>query len=150
MVQGLNGAEIARALDCTRANISDKKRKYGQLTARQAVLEPHSPWEVPAEMQRCSAYRNLRNHGDMFHGGGRGLTQASIDRLPGFYRLLTEQVLEFDPAIPPQPGFANKGGFALRARTDADAGLLIRVNEHTTMTDAGRRIWAHPELKESI
>jgi hypothetical protein len=43
------------------------------------------------------------------------------------------------------PGVSNKGGFAFRPWLPGDADLMIRVNEHTTLTDEGREVWALPD-----
>jgi hypothetical protein len=63
--------------------------------------------------------------------------------LAAFHNWLRDEhlVLEFDPDIPPELGLSNNGGFALRP----DGDLMTRVNEHTTLTDEGRGVWALPE-----
>jgi hypothetical protein len=68
-------------------------------------------------------------------------------RLAAFHNRLHDGhlVVEFDPDIPPEPGVSNKGGFALRPRLPKDGDLMIRVNEHTTLTDEGREVWALPD-----
>ena len=78
--------------------------------------------------------------------GGKGMSESKLKRLRGFYKILVEQdvVLEFDPELPPIPGVANKGGFAYRPRERRDGDLIIRVNEHTTLTPEGRLIWCLP------
>ena len=67
-------------------------------------------------------------------------------RVLGLHTKLREGnlVVEYDPAIPPEPGFAKYGGFALRPRTEADGNLMFRVNEHTTVTDFAREVWQLP------
>lgn len=58
------------------------------------------------------------------HGNEQcGMSLGRLSRLWNFYEKLRDQVLEFDPAIPQTPGFANKGGFAYRPRTDDDGDL---------------------------
>jgi len=73
------------------------------------------------------------------------MAPVKLSRLRTFYAKLRDNVVEFDPVLPPEPGFANRGGFALRVRVDADGDLLIRVNEHTNLTEKGRTIWRLPE-----
>ena len=87
--------------------------------------------------------------------GPRGLftsrqCSASADvlgRLRSFYRDLRNHALEFDPSIPPEPGFAIDGGVALGERRAGDRNLLIRVTKHTTMTDHGWHIWTFPAIE---
>ena len=71
----------------------------------------------------------------------------ALGRLRSFYRDLRNHVLEFDPSIPPEPGFAIDGGFALGERRAGDRNLFIRVNKHTTMTDHGWHIWTFPAIE---
>ena len=73
------------------------------------------------------------------------MAPVKLSRLRTFYAKLRDNAVEFDPVLPPEPGFANRGGFALRVRVDADGDLLIRVNEHTNLTEKGRTIWRLPE-----
>ncbi len=73
--------------------------------------------------------------------------RTSANGLAAFHNRLRDGhlVVEFDPDIPAEPGVSNKGGFALRPRLPADGDLMIRVNEHTTLTDEGREVWALPD-----
>lgn len=50
------------------------------------------------------------------------MTEKKLDRARCLHRKLrsTNSVLEYDPNIPPQPGFCADGGFALRPRTPED------------------------------
>jgi hypothetical protein len=146
--KGYTQSEIARMFGVTRQAVSWHKHTYsGTLTPREVVLL-NFPWKVSAGQSRCSAFRRLRDHGEYVATGGAGMSFDKLQRLRSFYRMLQDQVLEFDPAIPPLEGFALHGGFALRPRTEADGDLLIRVNEHTTMTEEGRMIWRLPETDE--
>ncbi len=145
--RGYNQSEIAEQRGVTRQHISGIVRKYGgRLTKRQLVLEQHFPWQVPTKMQSASVYRRLRDHGEHFVTGGVGMPVATLGRLPSFYRDFRNHVLEFDPSIPPEPGFAKDGGFARRERTPDDGNLLIRVNDWTKMTDHGWHIWTLPAI----
>ena len=58
---------------------------------------------------------------------------------------MSDKVIEFDPDLPPSPG-AGVGGFAYRQRAACDEDLLIRVNAHTTLTEAGREMWRMPAV----
>jgi hypothetical protein len=146
--QGWTQSDIARDHGCTRAYISWIVRKYGgTLTHRQLVLEQHFPWKVPVALQTASGYRRLRDHGELFVTNGVGMPEDSLTRLQSFWRDYWDHVLEFDPAIPPEPGFAKDGGFARRPRRESDGNLLIRVNQYTTLTDQGWHIWSLPASK---
>lgn len=143
-VKGYTQADIARMFGVTRQYVSWIKYTYGgRLTPRERVLREF-PWKVPEPMTQQSPYRRMREHGEYVATNGVGMSPAKLSRLRNFYRKLRDQVLEFDPAIPPKPGFANKGGFAYRPRTDDDGDLLIRVNDHTNLTEKGRTIWVFP------
>lgn len=139
--------QIAEELGVTRQAISWYVRYYGgTLKPRTKLLETHFPWKVPGEMCDTSLLRRLRDHGEYVATGGKDMSPLKLRRLTGFYRKLRTQVIEFDPAIPPEPGIAPNGGFALRKRTKKDGDLMIRVNKYTQqLTDEGRRIWALPQ-----
>ncbi|AUV62029.1 hypothetical protein KIV63_gp15 [Mycobacterium phage SWU2] len=78
--------------------------------------------------------------------GGVGMDKVRLGRLRSFYKKLQDQVLEFDPAIPPIPGVSNKGGWRYVPRTADDGDLLIRVNDYTDLTEQGRMIWRLPPV----
>lgn len=141
--KGFSQSDIARQFGVTRQAVSWHKRHYGgRLSPKEMVLE-HFPWSVPAPMQQASPFRRIRDHGEYIATGGVGMDEVKLSRLRTFYRNLRNEnyVIEFDPEIPPAPGFAVTGGFAFRDRIASDADLLIRVNEHTFLTDKGRMIW---------
>ena len=73
------------------------------------------------------------------------MSWSKLKRLDGFYRRLESHVVEFDPDLPPCDE-ASLGGFAFRERLDSDSDLLIRVNEHTFLTDEGRKVWCMPAV----
>jgi len=143
--KGFTGSDIARLYGVSRQAVSWHSRTYnGTRTPRQQVLEDNFPWTVSKEQERCSAHRRLRDHGEYMVTGGKGMSEDKLSRLRGFYKMLKDQVLEHDPALPPIDGFASNGGFALRRRTKRDGDLLIRVNKHTNLSDQGRMIWRFP------
>ncbi len=147
--KGYSQSAIARMYGVSRQAISWWIHTYGgKMTPRQIVLKAW-PWKVPAEMSQAAPYRNMRNHGEYIATGGKGMSADKLNRLRSFYRMLREEdlVVEFDPAIPPTPGVSNKGGWAFRQRLPEDGDLLIRVNEHTNLTEDGRRIWRFPEVE---
>lgn len=145
--KGFTQSDIARLYNVTRQAVSYWTRAYnGKRTPRQHVLEDNFPWQVSALQSRASAFRRLRDHGEYVATGGKGMSEDKLKRLRAFYRTIREDnvVLEFDPEIPPIDGFASMGGFAWRPRRKSDGDLIIRVNEHTKMSDEGRMIWRLP------
>jgi hypothetical protein len=144
--KGLNQSEIAEMFGVTRQAVSWHKQTYnGKRTPREIALQ-NFPWEVSSHHTRNSVYRRMRDHGEYMATGGTGMSFDSLRRLRGFYRKLRDEklVVEFDPDLPAVPGFALYGGFALRKRRKSDGDLIIRVNEHTNLTDEGRMIWVLP------
>lgn len=145
--RGYSQSDIARMFGVSRQAVSWHKRHYGgRLTPREMVLQ-HFPWAVPVDMGQCSAFRRLRDHGEYVATGGVGMSEDKLSRLRSFYEKLRDQVVEFDPEIPPEDGVSVAGGFAFRKRRKSDGDLLIRVNEHTFLTPQGRRIWRFPPVE---
>lgn len=145
--RGMNQSEIARMYDVTRQYISWIKYYHGgRLTPREVILQSF-PFKVPAELTQASPYRRLRDHGEYVATGGVGMSTDKIKRLRSFYRNMRSAVVEFDPDLPPSPGVANKGGWAFRQRTLVDENRLIRVNDHTVLTDDGDEIWRVPPIE---
>lgn len=147
--KGYSQSEIARIYNVSRQAISWIKQTYGgRMTPRELVLKEF-PWTVPAELSTASAYRRIRDHGEYVATGGVGMNDDKLQRLRKFYRKLKDEnvVVEFDPDIPPTPGVSPKGGWAFRPRLPEDGDLLIRVNEHTRLTEKGRIIWCFPPVE---
>lgn len=148
--KGYSQSDIARMFGVTRQAVSWHKKHYGgQLTPRETVLQ-HFPWTVPMHMGKSSPFQRLRDHGEYFATGGAGMSEDKLARLRSFYKKLRDEnlVVEFDPELPPEPGVSARGGFAFRNRTGGDGHeLLIRVNEHTHLTEEGRKIWRFPPVK---
>ncbi len=145
--KGLNQSQIAARFGVTRQAVSWHRRTYnGVLTPREQLLEAHFPWKVSGRHLRTSPYRQLRDHGEWYATGGRGMSAEKLYRVECLHRRLRDSnaVLEYDPELPSQPGFCIDGGFALRLRRFSDGGLMIRVNEHTVLTEQGREIWRLP------
>lgn len=144
--KGFSQSEIAEMFGVTRQYVSWIKTTYGgRMTPREIVLRSF-PFQVPAIQQQSSPCRRLRDHGEFVETGGKGMSEDKKQRLRTFYRKLRDEnlVLEFDPTIPPIPGVSNKGGWAFRERVSGDGDLLIRVNQHTRLTEEGRMIWRFP------
>ena len=115
-------------------------------TPREAARQTF-PWAVPAEQQGWT-YRTLLDHCDYIATRGRGMEEWKLRRLQDFYDKLEQEnlVVEYHPEIPANEA-AEAGGFAYRTREDSDGRLIIRVNDVTTLTDAGRIIWRMPPSK---
>lgn len=145
--KGFTQSDIAEMFGVTRQYVSWIKYTYGgRMTPREEVLK-HFPFKVSARQGQASPYRRLRDHGEWVAMQGKGMSKDKLQRLRTFYRKLRDGnlVLEFDPSIPPIPGVSNKGGWAFRGRVSADEDLLIRVNEHTRLTEEGNQIWRFPQ-----
>ena len=145
--RGYNQSDIARMFGVSRQAVSWHKQHYGgRLTPREMVNQ-HFPWYVPVDMGQCSAFRRMRDHGEYVATGGVGMSEDKLSRLRSFYEKLRHQVVEFDPSIPPEDGVSVAGGFAFRKRRKSDGDLLIRVNEHTYLSEQGRMIWRFPPVE---
>lgn len=144
--KGFTQSQIAKMYDVTPQAVSWHKVEYnGSLTPRETVNKAF-PWKVPHHLNQATQYRRLRDHGEFMATGGKGMSEDSLKRLRAWYRKLRDEnvVVEFDPDIPPTPGVAKHGGFAYRKRRKSDGDMLIRVNQHTTLTEEGRLIWVFP------
>lgn len=143
--KGLSQSDIARTFGVTRQAVSYYVRKYGgTLTPRQKALEAW-PWMVPVRFSTQVPYKRLRDHGEYYATGGKGMSFEKLSLLRSFYQRLESQVVEFDPELPPSEG-AGIGGFAYRERLESDQGLMIRINDHTFLSDDGRKVWLLPEV----
>lgn len=143
--QGLNQSEIARMFGVTHQAVSFHVRKYGGSLSPRAKAMEAWPWMVPSRLGQQSVCRRLRDHCEYVATGGAGMGFEKLSRLKGFYLRCADAVVEFDPAIPPSSD-ASLGGFAYRPRLESDGDLLIRVNEHTHLSDEGRDVWVMPAV----
>jgi transcriptional regulator with XRE-family HTH domain len=144
--KGKSQSEIAKMYGVTRQYVSWIKHTYGgTLTPRERVLQ-HFPFQVSESQGQTTPYRRLRDHGEFVATGGVGMTAEQKQRLRTFYRNMRNrrEVLEFDPEIPPIEGVSSRGGWAYRERLPEDEDFLIRINEHTHITEEGRDIWRLP------
>jgi hypothetical protein len=150
---GHNQSEIAEMHGVSRQAVSWQKHTYGgHLTPRQ-VVNKSWPWQTTVMHGKAKAYQRLRDHGEfMVNRGFHGMSDDKIKRLKSWWRFLRENdvVLEFDPAIPPTPGVAPHGGFRYVSRPASDENLLIRINEHTNLTEEGKLIWCWPRDIQSL
>lgn len=147
--RGYTQSDIARMFGVSRQAVSWHKQHYGgQLSPRELVLQ-HFPWVLSSEVGNTSTVRRLRDHGEYVATGGVGMEPWKLSRLPRFYARLRDSVIEYDPDIPPEEGVSLVGGIAYRPRLESDGDLLIRVNDHTHLSDQGRMIWRFPPIEPS-
>ena len=146
IVHGLNQAQIAKKYGTTRQNVSQIKRLRGgySMTPRERVMQQW-PWKVPTCHQRCNIHHRMRDHAELVATGGKGMSRDKLRRLLSFYTRLESEnlVVEYHPDIPPNPDAAC-GGWRYVPREDADGDLMIRVNEHTNVTEEGKMLWRIP------
>ncbi|MBT0565542.1 XRE family transcriptional regulator [Williamsia sp. CHRR-6] len=147
--QGWSQSDIARHYGVTRQYISWIKRHYGGKLSPREMVNQHFPFVVSTEQGQCTQFKRLRDHGEYVATDGIGMSENKLSRLRSFYQMLRDKhlVIEFDPNIPPAKGFGKHGGWAYRPRVESDADLLIRVNEYTNLTEAGRMIWRFPPVE---
>ena len=145
-LKGHNQSRIAEFFGVTRQAVSWHLRTYGGRRTPRQVANESWPWETTNAHGKSKVYQRLRDHGEFMLTQGKGMSADKLNRLRSWWRKLKDGnlVVEFDPSIPPIPGVSPCGGFAYRTRLDDDANLLIRVNEHTHLTDEGRQIWCWP------
>jgi hypothetical protein len=145
-LKGYNQSQIAEMFNVSRQAVSWHLKTYGgRMTPRQIVNESW-PWGTTNAHGKAVPYKKLRDHGEFMATGGRGMSEDKLNRLRTWWRKLRDEnlVVEFDPNIPPMPGVSPYGGFAYQERVSDDDDLLIRVNEHTRLTEEGKMIWCWP------
>lgn len=145
--RGLNQTEIADMHGVSRQAVSQQKIKYGGVKTTRQIVNEAWPWTTTGLHGKSAAYQRLRDHGEFIVSGGREMSEYKLGRHAAWLKMMRRNdfVLEFDPNIPPTPGVAPTGGFAYRKRDPQTDGfdLLIRVNEFTTLTPEGRRLWSY-------
>ena len=132
----------------SRQAVSWHKVEYGgHLTPRQIVNQAW-PWHTNNDHGRANCYQRLRDLGEYVATGGKDMSEGKLRRLRSWLTFMSDNdyVLEFDPALPPAPGLGPAGGFAYRKRRKTDGDLLIRVNEHTDLSENGKMIWRMPPV----
>lgn len=148
LMLGFTQNQIATLKGVSRQRISQIKlsNKDHYMTPRQRVMK-HYPWKTGERFHNAMPDYHMRNHAEFMATNGRGMDERKLQRLLWFYRFLTREnvVVEFDPSIPPQEGVSSVGGFAYRPRKASDGNLIIRVNEHTKLTDEGEDLWRFPD-----
>lgn len=146
--------DIAAHFGVTRQYVSwvkrHKSRSFSE-TPREVALK-HYPWKTGERFHNAAPNRRMRDHAEFMATGGKGMARFKLERLLWFYRFLRNEnvVVEFDPNIPPIEGVSSDGGFAYRPRKDSDGDLIIRVNEHTTLTPEGKMLWRFPPKMPNV
>jgi hypothetical protein len=144
--KGYNQTQIAEMYGRTRQAVSWHRATYGGTPTVRQIVNEQWPWDTNTDHSKNKAYHHLRNHGEFMVTGGKGMSVDKRARLIAWWARLRDEnvVLEFDPSLPPLAGVAPHGGFRYTTRLPSDGDLLIRVNDYTTLTEEGRRIWCWP------
>lgn len=142
--KGYNQSEIAEMHGVSRQAVSWHKVEYGGALTPRQIVNKEWPWKTTGAHSKCKPFQRLRDLGEYVATGGRGMNEDKLTRLRSWLKFMEDKVLEFDPDIPPEPGVSPAGGFAYRKRRRSDQDLLIRVNEHTSLSEQGRMIWRFP------
>lgn len=144
--KGYNQSEIAEMHGVSRQAVSWHKVEYGGTLTPRQIVNKAWPWKTTNWHGKSKAYQSLRDLGEFAATGGNGMSEEKLYRLRVWLRFMREHdyVLEFDPALPVKPGVSPYGGFAYRKRRKQDGDLLIRVNEHTNLSEEGKMIWRYP------
>lgn len=146
-------SDIAKMHGVSRSYISwikhNKADSYTQ-TPREEAME-HYPWDIGVKFHDAAPNKRMRDHAEFISTGGEDMSEDKLQRLEWFYRFLADEnvVLEFDPNLPPTKR-VKTGGFAFRPRLDSDGDLIIRVNEHTKLTEQGCILWRFPPESPSV
>ena len=153
LIKGWTQQAIADHFGVSFQAVSNMRHRYETVaywSPREIALREAWPWKVLADQTRTNTYKNCRNHLEFMSTDGVGMSDAKIKRLRGFYKFLKENnvVVEYDPTIPPIDGVSGTfGGWAYRPRVESDSDLIIRVNEHTEMTEEAWVMWTFPAVE---
>ncbi|WP_232852549.1 hypothetical protein [Nocardia acididurans] len=142
--QGLTKAEIGRLFGVSRQAVLHKSpARYIRPTY---AVEATYPWRVETRFQSAPPYARTRGHAKVMAHGWKSLSAVQKSRLESWYTFLKNLnvVVEYDPEQPPLKGIASTGGWRYVPRTKADGELIIRINEHTLLTDGALRSWVFP------
>ncbi|TQJ04666.1 hypothetical protein FB471_4471 [Amycolatopsis cihanbeyliensis] len=141
--KGLNQREIAEATGLTEARVSQIKKSIENRhkKPREEARENFPFPRIQEKFSRNSVYHRLADHMEYVATGGKDMSEHKLKALLGFYKRLDEHnvVVEFDPNNPPMPGI-KYGGFAYVPREERDGDLIVRINEHTKITDRSN-VW---------
>ncbi|MDB2215374.1 hypothetical protein [Mycobacteroides abscessus] len=134
MNQGMNFTEIGNEWGMTRSGVSWIYNNYGGKTLRKMIKEV-IPFKVPNKFNRAYALKRLREHAEyVIVGNVDRYTDERRNKLRSFHKKMVDEVVEYNPET----------GFTYRTREPRDNGLMIRVNEHTNITEYGEELWKLP------
>lgn len=150
--------DVAKMLGTTKQNVAYHLRykTKDDVKIPIAVARESLPWpNVLEEHRQSTPYHRALNHAEYMATRGRGMSRRKLELLRGWYKALTEldQVVAYDPTVPGRPGMKHGGWVYLpRDHRPIDAGgdgdLLLRVNEHTVMSDEAYDLWRLPPEEE--
>jgi hypothetical protein len=132
-------------------NLGEPNLSYSPVTLLASNIDPGAASQPasrpnPASQAKPANRSNPDNRDDeQSNTYESGMSYRKLEDLRRFYLRMSDRVIEFDPDLPPSEG-VSVGGFAYRPRLPEDGDLLIRVNDHTTLTDAGREMWRMPAV----
>ncbi|RJQ79947.1 XRE family transcriptional regulator [Pseudonocardiaceae bacterium YIM PH 21723] len=144
--ENLTLTEIGARYGISPQAVSKIKSKGKLKTPREVAME-NFPWPgMDPKFKRSVPYQRITDHLEYVVTGGTGMSKAKLTELRRWYKQFGKynHVLVYDPTIPPRQGMQS-GGWGLEPRVESDADLLIRENEYTTLSDAGREIWRIPD-----
>ncbi|MCV7195154.1 hypothetical protein [Mycobacterium angelicum] len=118
------------------------QQTYGGGSTPRDIVIRNWPFQIPDTSCPAPLYLRLLDHGEYVATGGRGMSNDTLRDLTKFYQTLRDEraVVEYDP----KNGVSESGGLSLVPREQKDGDLIIRVNEHTQLTDEGEMIWRFP------
>lgn len=151
-IHGLSLTEAAEALGVSKqlANYHLHNTGPGYTSPARAARES-MPWKdiQPEHIHGATPYARAAWHAEYIATGGEGMSKNKLRYLRQWYQRLTKynEVLVYDPAIPPHRGVAT-GGWDYVPREESDGELLFRANEYTTVTDETKVDWRLPDEED--
>lgn len=145
--RGFTRVEVAEIYNTTPQNVNyylnQKGPKY--LDPRQRAMK-HVPWKIKKEHKESAPFHRIRNHIKFITLGSQRMSGEERDRLRNWYRSLKDLnlVLEYHPDVSPTLSITT-GGWRYVQREDRDGDLLIRVNDHTHMSDEAYEYFRFPD-----
>lgn len=145
--KGYSQSDIASMYNVTRQAVSWHLKTYGGRLSPRQVVDEAWPWKTGHGHDKAVPYKRLRDHGEFMQTDGERMSDDKMRRLRSWWKKLREEnvVVEFDPSIAPVSRVSPNGGFAYRDRVKEDGQLLIRVNNFTSLSEDGKRIWRWPQ-----
>ena len=142
--------EIGNMFGVSRQYVFKLKKRGTYRSPREVIMESW-PWDnIPPEQQNAT-YHILRDHLEYVATQGKHMQDWKLSQLRDFYERLDRRgwVVEYSPDIGPNE-HAENGGFTYRERKLSDAGLIIRQNRVTKLTDKDRVVWRFPPKRPKV